>query len=77
MADDAELDMLPANPEKPTHQFLIHQLNMRQVGRGRAAPFVAAALEPGAAGRNPRARAILVPGSPTILGHAGRRHLHL
>ena len=46
VADDAELDMLPANPQKPTHQFLIHQLNMRQVGRGRAAPFVAVLSNP-------------------------------
>ena len=46
VADDAELDMLPANPQKPTHQFLIHQLNMRQVGRGHAAPFVAMLSNP-------------------------------
>jgi hypothetical protein len=46
VADDAELDMLPANPQKPTHQFLIQQLNMRQVGRGRAAPFVAVLSNP-------------------------------
>jgi hypothetical protein len=46
VADDAELDMLPANPQKPTHQFLIHQLHMRQVGRGHAAPFVAVLSNP-------------------------------
>jgi hypothetical protein len=46
VADDAELDMLPANPEKPTHQFLIHQLNMHQLGRGRAAPFAAVLTNP-------------------------------
>jgi len=46
VADDAELDMLPANPAKPTHQFLIHQLTMRHVGRGRAAPFVAVLTNP-------------------------------
>ena len=46
VADDAELDMLPANPAKPTHQFLIHQLAMRHLGRGRAAPFVAVLTNP-------------------------------
>jgi hypothetical protein len=40
-SDDGELDMLPAKPEKPVHQFLIHQLTMHSLGRGQAAPFVA------------------------------------
>ena len=30
VSDDAELDMLPGKPNKPTHQFLIHQLVMHQ-----------------------------------------------
>jgi hypothetical protein len=40
-ADDAELDMLPSSPEKPVHQFLIHQLVMHRIGRGQPAPFEA------------------------------------
>ena len=40
-SDDAELDMLPKDPKKPTHQFLIHELVMHHVGRGQAAPFEA------------------------------------
>jgi hypothetical protein len=46
VSDDGELDMLPANPGKPTHQFLIHQLTMHSVGRGQAAPFVAILTNP-------------------------------
>ena len=41
VSDNAELDMLPSNPEKPIHQFLIHQLVMHHVGRGHPAPFEA------------------------------------
>ena len=41
VSDNAELDMLPKNPDKPTHQFLIHQLVMHNIGRGRPAPFEA------------------------------------
>ncbi len=41
VSDDAELDMLPGNPDKPIHQFLIHQLVMHHIGRGQPAPFEA------------------------------------
>jgi hypothetical protein len=41
VSDQTELDMLPGNPEKPIHQFLIHQLVMHHVGRGQPAPFEA------------------------------------
>jgi hypothetical protein len=41
VSDNAELDMLPGNPDKPIHQFLIHQLVMHHIGRGRPAPFEA------------------------------------
>ena len=41
VSENAELDMMPGNPEKPTHQFLIHQLVMHNLGRGRPAPFEA------------------------------------
>ena len=33
--------MLPGKPDKPIHQFLIHQLVMHHIGRGRPAPFEA------------------------------------
>jgi len=46
VADDSELDILPGNPDKPIHQFVIHQLTMRHVGRGRPAPFVAVLTNP-------------------------------
>jgi hypothetical protein len=41
VSDDGELDVLPSNPDKPAHQFLIHQLTMHSLGRGQSAPFVA------------------------------------
>jgi len=41
VSDDAELDMLPRNPDKPIHQFLIHRLVMHHIGRGRPTPFEA------------------------------------
>jgi hypothetical protein len=46
VSDDGELNMLPANPNKPVHQFLIHQLTMHSLGRGQAAPFVAVLTNP-------------------------------
>jgi hypothetical protein len=46
ISDSAELDMLPSNPEKPIHQFLIHQLVMHHVGRGQPAPFEATLSNP-------------------------------
>lgn len=50
-SDGGELDMLPANPDKPVHQFLIHQLTMHAVGRGQAAPFVALLTNPAPPGQ--------------------------
>ena len=39
VSDSAELDMLPRDPSKPVHQFLIHHLVMHHVGRGQPSPF--------------------------------------
>jgi len=50
LSDNAELDLLPGNPEKPVHQFLIHHLIMHSVGLGHSAPFKASlsnAVPPG------------------------------
>jgi len=41
VSDDAELDILPADPDKNPHQFLIHHLDMHAIGPGRGAPFQA------------------------------------
>jgi hypothetical protein len=41
VSDDGELDLIPSNPEKPSHQFLIHHLLMHSVGLGHSAPFKA------------------------------------
>jgi len=41
VSDDAELDILPGDPEKHMHQFLIHHLDMHQIGPGHGAPFEA------------------------------------
>jgi hypothetical protein len=41
VSDDAELDLIPKDPNKATHQFLIHRLVMKSVGLGRSAPFSA------------------------------------
>jgi hypothetical protein len=45
-SEDGELDMLPANPDKPVHQFLIHQLTMHHLGGDHAAPFEAVLTNP-------------------------------
>jgi hypothetical protein len=50
ISDDGELDLIPNNPEKPNHQFLIHHLAMHSVGLGHSAPFKASltnAVPPG------------------------------
>jgi hypothetical protein len=50
ISDDAELDLLPGNPKKSIHQFLIHRLVMHSVGLGHSAPFKASltnAVPPG------------------------------
>jgi len=41
ISSDAELDLLPGDPTKNVHQFLIHRLEMHSVGLGHSAPFVA------------------------------------
>jgi hypothetical protein len=38
-ADDSELELIPGNPEKEPHVFLIHHLVMHSVGLGHSAPF--------------------------------------
>lgn len=38
-SDDAELDIYPGDPQKPVHQFAIHQLRMHGIGPGHGAPF--------------------------------------
>lgn len=40
-ADDAQLHLMPKDPEKPEHIFLIHELVMHAVGLNRAASFTA------------------------------------
>jgi hypothetical protein len=40
-ADDAELHLIPKDPQKPEHIFLIHKLVMHQVGLHHAASFTA------------------------------------
>jgi len=42
ISDDAALEILPNDPEKLPHVFLIHRLRMRSVGLGRSVPFEAA-----------------------------------
>lgn len=46
IADNTELDILPNDPDKLPHVFLIHQLTMHSVGMGRAAPFHAVLTNP-------------------------------
>jgi AsmA-like C-terminal region len=59
LSDDAELDLLPGNPEKPVHQFLIHHLLMHSVGLGHSAPFEASLTN------------AVPPGEITTKGHFG------
>jgi hypothetical protein len=58
-SDDGELDLLPSNPDKPTHQFLIHSLLMHSVGLGHSAPFKASLTN------------AVPPGEITTEGHFG------
>lgn len=58
-SDDAKLDLLPGNPEKPVHQFLIHRLVMHSVGLGHSAPFQASLSN------------AVPPGEITTQGHFG------
>jgi hypothetical protein len=39
ISDNAELDLLPGDPAKEPHTFLIHHLVMHSVGLGHSAPF--------------------------------------
>lgn len=39
VSDNAELDLLPGDPAKDPHVFLIHRLVMHSVGLGHSAPF--------------------------------------
>jgi hypothetical protein len=39
VSDEGELDLIPSNPGKPIHQFLIHHRLMHSVGLGHSAPF--------------------------------------
>jgi len=41
VSDNAELDLIPGDPKKDPHVFLIHQLVMRSVGLGHSAAFEA------------------------------------
>lgn len=59
LSDDGELDLLPSNPEKPIHRFLIHHLVMHSVGLGHAAPFKASLTN------------AVPPGEITTEGHFG------
>lgn len=50
VSNDSELDLLPGDPKKSIHQFLIHRLVMHSVGLGHSAPFKASltnAVPPG------------------------------
>jgi len=46
ISKDAELDLIPSDPKKLTHQFLIRQLEMRRVGLGHSASFKASLTNP-------------------------------
>ncbi len=59
ISDEAELDLIPRNPDKPIHQFLIHHLLMHSVGLGHSAPFDASLTN------------ALPPGEITTTGHFG------
>jgi hypothetical protein len=50
VSSDSELDLVPGDPNKSIHQFLIHHLRMHSVGMGHSAPFEASltnAVPPG------------------------------
>lgn len=46
ICDHAELEMMPGNPGKPTHQFLIHSLVIHNLGSGHPAPFESSLTNP-------------------------------
>ena len=59
IAKDGELNLLPGDPKKPIHQFLIHDLDMHSVGLGHSAPF------------RTRLTNAVPPGEITTEGHFG------
>jgi hypothetical protein len=59
ISDDGELDLIPRNPDKPVHRFLIHHLVMRSIGLGHSAPFKASLTN------------AVPPGEITTEGHFG------
>src|SRR5437660_5839713 len=59
ISDDADLDLLPRNPDRPVHQFLIHHPLLPSVGLGHSAPFQA------------RLTTAVPPGEITTQGHFG------
>jgi len=46
LSEDAELKLIPSNPQKLPHIFLIHKLKMNSVGLGHSAAFVASLTNP-------------------------------
>jgi hypothetical protein len=46
ISEDANLQLIPGNPEKLPHIFLIHKLKMNSVGLGHSAAFVASLTNP-------------------------------
>jgi AsmA-like C-terminal region len=58
-SDNAELDLLPGDPNKDPHVFLIHRLVMHSVGLGHSAPFES------------RLTNALPPGEIDVKGHFG------
>lgn len=59
VSDDAELDLIPRNPEKPVHRFLVHHILLHSVGLAHAAPFKASLTN------------AVPPGEITSVGHFG------
>jgi len=59
ISDNAELDLLPGDPNKDPHVFLIHHLVMHSVGLGHSAPFEAALTN------------AVPPGEISVNGHFG------
>jgi hypothetical protein len=51
LSDNAELQLIPGNPEKLPHIFLIHKLKMNSVGLGHSAAFVASLTNPSPPGQ--------------------------
>src|SRR6202043_822775 len=41
VAQDSRLELIPRDPKKPSHEFLIHRITMHGVGLNQAASFTA------------------------------------